>query len=561
VALTHAGRQGPDAGRPDAPAIRHFARLKLRMLGNGLRGQPWRVGLFVLGCLCGLAFAATGFVLFALPALGGRPDPDISITLLGLGGAIIVLGWLLLPLVFFGVDETLDPVRFALLPLPRRTLVTGLIVAGLVGIPAVATAGATAGTVVTAGAAGGVGAALAQAFGVAAGLLLCVTASRAITSGFAAILRSRRMRDLAAIMLALLAALLGPLQVAVISVARDADLAQIAAVGRVAGWTPFGAPYTVGLDLAAGRPLAAAVKLAGTVVLILALLWWWSRTLESAMVGTASIRGTRPRRAAAGGPVAQLFAGPVRWAPRNRYGALVAREVRYWWRDARRRAGLITIVVVGVFVPLMLNLGGPALADQEPNTSPVAVTMSMLFVGTLAALSLANQFGYDGSAFAAHLAVGVPGRIELTARLVAYSVYMVPILTGIAVLIALLLGRPVLLLPMLGGLAAAYGTGLAVNTVISVLGAYALPETSNPFAISAGGGAAKSLLSLVALVGSAVVAAPFLAGAALLGDVWTAVSVPVGLAYGFGSAALACYIAGDVLDHRAPELLRTVTPR
>ena len=33
----------------------------------------------------------------------------------------IVLGWLFLPLVFFGVDESLDPARFALLPLRRRT--------------------------------------------------------------------------------------------------------------------------------------------------------------------------------------------------------------------------------------------------------------------------------------------------------------------------------------------------------------------------------------------------------------------------------------------------------
>ena len=50
-----------------------------------------------------------------------------------------MLGWLLLPLVFFGVDETLDPARFALLPLRRRTLVTGMLAAALVGVPAVAT--------------------------------------------------------------------------------------------------------------------------------------------------------------------------------------------------------------------------------------------------------------------------------------------------------------------------------------------------------------------------------------------------------------------------------------
>ena len=47
-----------------------------------------------------------------------------------------MLGWLFLPLVFFGVDESLDPARFALLPLRRRTLIAGLLTAALIGVPA-----------------------------------------------------------------------------------------------------------------------------------------------------------------------------------------------------------------------------------------------------------------------------------------------------------------------------------------------------------------------------------------------------------------------------------------
>jgi ABC-2 type transport system permease protein len=474
---------------------------------------------------------------------------------------VVTLAWLLLPLVFFGVDETLDPARFALLPLPRGVLLGGLVVAGLVGVPAVATVAATAGSVVTVAAAGGPVAAAVQVVGVLAGLILCVVASRAITSGFATMLRSRRMRDLAAILLALLAALLGPAQVAFLSVASNTDVDQLAAVGRVAGWTPFGAPYTAGLDLAEGRPSAAAAKLVGTAVVIAGLLWWWSRSVESAMVGTASAGGGRAgrRRNAADGPVAQLFPRPVRWAPRSRDGALVAREVRYWWRDARRRAGLITIAVVGVFLPLVLNLGGSA--GDRADASPVAATGSMLFVGTLAALSLANQFGYDGSAYAAHLVAGVPGRVELRARLVAFSVYIVPLVTGIAVLVGALLGNAGLIPVMLGALAAAYGAGLAVNTLVSVLGAYALPETSNPFAVNTGAGMAKGLLAVVAMIATVVLAAPFLVAAVLLGDAWLVLGLPVGLAFGGGAAWLACYIGGDVLDHRGPELLQAVTPR
>ncbi|HEU4421530.1 MAG TPA: ABC transporter permease [Pilimelia sp.] len=556
----------PVATRP--PAVRHFARLKLRVLRNGLRGQSWRIVLFVCGALFGLWFAGMGFLFFTSPALAWEREADVAAVVLGGGGALVVLGWLFLPLVFFGVDETLDPARFALLPLPRRTLVAGLLTAGLIGIPAAATAVATGGSILAVAALGGWVAALVQAVGVAAGLLLCLTISRSVTSGFATLLRSRRMRDLAAIILALFAALLAPIQISIMAAMERADLDQLVMIARVVGWTPLGAPYTAGLDVAEGRPLAALAKLAGTAAVIWALLVWWGRSLESAMVGTEtsgarrSRASTAPGRRAAGA-VAQLFPRALWWAPADRYGALVAREVRYWWRDARRRANLITIAVMGVFVPLSINLGLESIAGERPDTAPApfAVTMSMLFVGALAALTLANQFGFDGSAYAANVIAGVPGRTELGARMVGFSVYIVPMLTLVATVVVLVIGRPGQLAPMLGGLYATYGAGLAANLYVSVLGAYALPETSNPFAISTGAGVAKSLLSLVAFVASLAVCAPLVVAALLLGDAWVWLALPVGLAYGLGAAALGGYLAGDVLDRRAPELLAAVSPR
>ncbi|MDM4721789.1 ABC transporter permease [Micromonospora sp. WMMA1363] len=554
---------------PTAPArrvsARYFVRLKLRVMGNNFRGQGWRIALFVVGSVVGLWFAATGFFLFAAPGLAG--GDRYAMLVAAFGGGLVVLGWLLLPLVFFGVDETLDPARFALLPLPRRTLVTGLFAAALVSVPAVAVLLALAGLVVTAGALGGWSAAVVQAVGVLAGLLLCVAAARAVTSAFATMLRSRRVRDLAGVLLAATAALFGPLQLAAMAALRHAQWDRYASVATVVGWTPFGAPWTAGIDVALGRVWAAPVKLLITALTVVALLAWWSRSLESAMVGAASSGGAAARPGTTGTAVAEFLPRMLRWLPRDRFGALVAREARYWWRDARRRANLITLAVVGLFVPAMVNVGGAGFTVDEQGftatgeSSPVLVSLSMLFVGVLAAVTLANQFGFDGSAYAAHVVAGVPGKVELRARMAAFSLYVLPLVVVVSVVLALILGEPGWVGVTAGSLLATYGAGLAVNTHLSVLGPYALPETSNPFALNSGVGVARSFLTALSMLASAVVAIPMVVAAALLGDVWLWLALPVGAAYGLGAALLGAYLAGDVLDRRQPELLAAVTPR
>ena len=179
----------------------------------------------------------------------------------------------------------------------------------------------------------------------------------------------------------------------------------------------------------------------------------------------------------------------------------------------------------------------------------------------LAAVTLANQFGFDGSAYAANVVAGVPGRVELRARMTAFSLYVVPMLARGRGRVAVVLGGRAGSGSRSAALFATYGAGLAVNSFVSVLGAYSLPETSNPFAMNSGAGVAKSLLTLLAMLASAVAAVPMVVAAALLGDVWLWLALPVGAAYGLGAALLGAYLAGDVLDRRQPELLATVTPR
>lgn len=523
------------------PGVWPFVRLKLRLTANGLHGRPGRIALFVVGVLAAGFFAIIGYATFAIPGVAG--SSRVAGMLLPLGGAGIVLGWLFLPLVFFGIDESLDPARFALLPLRHRTLITGLFAAAFAGLPALATLAATAGMVDAAGRLGGPGAALVQLVGVLAGLLLCVALSRSVTSAFATALRSRRSRDLAAIVLALTAASVGPLQLAALAGAERADWDTVATVAKVVGWTPLGAPYSMGLDVVAGHAWAVPLKLLIILVAVGGLLRWWSTTLESAMVG-AAVEG---RRAATTdrSPVDLLL---FRRLPRTRFGALVAREVRYWWRETRRRASLITFSMAGLFLPISLAISAG---------SPGAM---VIFVGALAAIALANQFGFDSSAYAANVTAGVPGRVEIGSRAVAHAIYTLPVLFVISILVGALAAHPARIPSTFGLLVAAYGVGLGMALPLSIRAAYALPDSPNPFAVSSGGGATKGLLAMAVLLGAVVASLPLQILALVLSAVWLWIGLPVGIAYGAAAYLIGSGIAADQLDRRMPELLAAVTP-
>lgn len=530
-----------------AVTVRSFVRLKLRITGNGLRGRPARIAVFVTGAVLAGFAAIAGHAFFALPGL--LDDPRAAGLLLPFGGALVVLGWAFLPLLFFGVDDSLDPAQFALLPLPRRTLITGLGVAALAGLPALATLTATAGSVYSAARLGGPVAAGAQALGVIAGLLLCVAVSRALTSAFSSALRSRRARDLATIMLAVVAASIGPAQLLLLGLVDRADWDSAAMIGSVVGWTPLGAPWTLGLDVVAGRLWAVPLKLSVLLLATGVLLRWWSRTIESAMVGTAGARDRRrTRKPDDRGPVDQLL---PRWAPRSRFGALMVREVRYWWRETRRRAALVTLAVAGVFLPVSTAFGA-----EGAGSGALAV-----LVGAIAPIGLANQFGYEGSAYATNLATGVPGPPEVHSRAAAHALFTVPTLLLVAVVTGFAAGRPETIAAQLGMLLATYGAGLALVLPFSVVAAYALPDPTTPFALSSGGGISKALPGIGAMVGALLGVLPLVIAGYLLGPVWTWLGLPLGAIYGIGAYLVGAHVAGKLLDRRMPELLATITSR
>ncbi|MDT4988297.1 MAG: type transport system permease protein [Micromonosporaceae bacterium] len=551
---------------------RDFIRLKLRLTGNSLRGQGWRIALFVVGVFVGGWAAIGGFAMFAVAS---AVRSDSSLVVVGFGGTALTLAWLLLPLLFFGVDETIDPARFALLPIPPGDLLRGMVYAACVSIPAVATGVALAGLVLGGAIRGGVLTAVVACVGGVVALLLCVVGSRAVTSAFASMLRSRKVRDLAAVLIALLASSIAPVQFAVTALVTRGGLARGAGVARALGWTPLAAPYTAVLDAADGRWGVVVAKLGITAAAVAVLTGWWASTLESAMIGVSANgpgrRGRRrgPGRVAAGrvgagrvgggstgSLVAGLFPAPRRLLPAGVFSALMAREWRYWWRDPRRRASMLSLTIAGVVLPVVLRVG---LTSGDARTP---LPLAVVFSAVLTAMALSNQFGNDSTAYALHLLIAVPGRVELRARAAALVVIVAPLLALATIGVGLATGGGDELVAALGTLAAGLGVSIGVSSVASVVAPYPFPDSPNPFATGGGTGSVRALLAAVGAIITTIVILPVALSAALTHGLGAGLVVAAaGLGWGVAGLLGGTYLAGGILDRRGPEVLVDVTAR
>ena len=169
---------------------RHFLRLKAALLASAFkRGWQHALGL-IAGVLFGLPLAL-GLALGL--ALAARLDAGPALYVLA--SALLAIGWAVMPVLFFGLDETLDPARLWLLPLSRRQLLGGLTVSASLGIMPVVTLLLLAAGFAHARAPAGV---LIVAAAVIVQFLICLWAGRALATALSATLRSRKGRDIAA---------------------------------------------------------------------------------------------------------------------------------------------------------------------------------------------------------------------------------------------------------------------------------------------------------------------------------------------------------------------------
>lgn len=512
-----------------------FAQLKLRLLAGNLRGDLARKAGFILTLVAATGLAALGFFLMSLLRLAPQ---DITFSLVTVFFAAFWFAWMVVPLMAFGLDDTLDPAKLSLFPLSTRRLAIGMFTASVTGVwPAamlIVTFGALVGLASNAGG---------WLLGVPAVLLqfaLCVVTSRLITTSLSSALRTRRGRDVLA-GAALLVVLLTQLPNLVMNSGFADPTAMLHQMAGLLRWTP---PGMMAHAISEGG-LAGLAEVVFVALLVVALAWLWIKALSRALVTPDSSTQAADVRRESGLVDRYLPDGPL--------AAVVTKELKYFRREPRYRLGWFSAVLVTVVLSF-------SLSRTVEGGGGFGIPIVLAAAGALMiALQSGNAFGIDGrSVWMNAVAFGSPRALatDLAGRHLANALVAVPMLAVIAVVAGLVLGQPGAILPaMLVGWGT-LGVGLGVGSVTSVVLPYTVPERMNAFSGAAPGQGGLALASSMgAMVGVGLLALPFLVPM-LFGLYWITALAPF---YGLLAEVLGRRLGAGIGFARTPELLAAVS--
>jgi ABC-2 type transport system permease protein len=516
--------------------VAQFLRLKLRLLANTFRRSPWQVFGIVVALVYGLGVAMVG--VLALVALRFAPV-SLASTVVVVGGSLVVLCFLLVPLAF-GVDDTLDPRAFSLFGIPNTRLAAGLALTALIGVPALAIAIVSVAQVVT-WTRSPLSVALAI-IGVPLIIVTCALGSRVSTSIAAFLLATRRAREVSALLALLVVVSLSPL-VAVLFTVNWAQhgLAIMASIARVAGWTPLGAVWSAPAEAAAGHPGAAVAKLAIAIGFVLVLAVGW-RALVARMLVTPQ-RMSREKNYSGLGWFSRTPDTPA--------GAVAARSITYWLRDARYHTSLLAIPVAPLVFMVVLGIAGVPWHIL----ALIPVPAICLFLSW----SVHNDIAYDNTALWLHVASNTSGWADRIGRLVPALIVGIPVIIVGSPISAGFFGDYTVLPAIVGVSACILFAGLGLASVISAQFPYpAVRPGDSPFAQPQAAGSAAGLIQSLSFFATLVAAVPAAALAALgfvYGGWWMWGSLVVGLVVGGAGLYFGVRLGAAIFSRRAPELL------
>ncbi|MFD4502254.1 transporter [Streptomyces sp. NPDC058457] len=519
-------------------------RLKLSLLRNGLRQSGGRRAAFVASAVVALLFAA--LQLLGLVLLRGHAHADaVAVP----GAAVLALGWAVMPLFFPGGDETLDPTRLVMLPLRPRPLVRALLAASLVGIgPLFSLLLLVGGAVAVAHGAAGYGVA---AIAVPLALLVCVALARAVAAANVRLLSSRKGRDLA-VLSGLVIAVGAQLVNFGARSLGSAGLGRLTPVADVVRWLPPASAIGAVHSASEGSYGTAVLQLALSLAALALLVAAWARTLTRLM--TSPDGSTLQAPDAAGRSRSSAGGGLGRLLPGGRTGTVMARSLRYVWRDPKTKAAWVTSLAIGLIVPVFNALQGTG-----------SVYFACFAAGMLG-IQMYNQFGQDTSAFwmvAMTVSSARDAYVELRGRALALLVITLPYTTLVTVLTTAVLSDWPRLPEVLGLSFALLGAMLATGAWTSARFPYSIPQEGHRN-VAPGQTGLACIAIFGGMVSAALLCAPVIALTIALnvsaeGDEWTWLLLPVGAVYGATITWAGLRLAAPRTAACLPEILMAVS--
>lgn len=506
--------------------LRVFGRLKFRLLLNALRrSRRARIGMFVLSAALGVSMAS--FVTVLLDA-SRRPTGGARMSV---AFTTLWVAWVGLPFLLGGVDDAVDPDRLAELPLRRRELAGGTLIAASIGLLPVATLGGLLCMVAVLGRSNP--AAIPLLLGAAIGqFLLCLVGSRLLATVLIRASRSRRGRDLGVILAASVSSGLWMLTQAMPVVSPGTRHWITTALA----WTPAGSLGRAAYDAMNGSPWGSFGRLCFAYGVVALMGWWWTVELAKSMGGRRSGAlwqprtgpGSRSASRAGSGSLRQVrsygsgrIGVPVAEVARRARGpinhpvtVIVRKEIRYLFRSPYRRASLVVGCLFGAPFVLLQS------TRVDPNTlPPVAVAPIALLFGI--AISH-NLLGLDASSLWLELGTGIRMRDLLLGRALAAGPTLILPVWVSAFLAVVVTRNATAVVPTIALSIVAAGVPLGVGALISVLVPFPVADDSSPLgnqSAMTGRGCLVGLVHAGGLLVSAVLLSPVLAFAMMRGSV------------------------------------------
>lgn len=537
-------------------------RLRATTTMHQLRRDWWRVLFLVGGAVWSLSLLPG--VAWAARVLSYNDATNKADALVAFA-AVVGLGWVLVPLLVTGLDDTLDPSRFAPWGLQAKRVAPALAVSALLTVPAlffVFVFGAAAWTwsnenpepwPLVVAAAGGL-----------LTWLSLVFAARLAAAWGARVLGSRKSREAALVAGLVVVALVGP---AIWVVVRDGLELVLEYDLRVLleqlARTPIGAGMAAP-EFAVSRDWASVAWRLGIMAAWVALLLaaWRANISYTFVHPLFRGGGTRKRddSVLAAGERAKARSSGGRWnampwtAPPAAATAVRARLLHYWFTDPRYLSNLVGVLLVPLLtVGLILPVSG-----LDPRWAFVAPLLLAATIGW----GRHNDVAYDSTALWLDIVTGKEGAAITRGRFAAVLTWAAPAVLVVALAVLIWTRQWSYAPALLGACIGVLGSTLGVAAMTAVAFPYRAPAPGeSPFGAEVGSVGAGLFAQVVSSVATAVVLPVALVPLILTLAVdprWGWVSAVVGTAAGIVVYVVGTRAGGIIYDRRAGSLVDAV---